>query len=274
VAHKGEAPSERSESPKAARGAREKPSPGALPTGSGIRSRYGWNIGGHVIIRGVFTLYATLYLRVSQAFARRRELEADAAAVAVSGRRPMGDALRKVRASAAAWDFYLASYCGLIGPARGRPDDLFAGFLAMLREPSRHAELARLQGEPEKRSPYDSHPSLAERLAAIDRLPEPHVQPDTRPALALLADPRRAALSNTRAIARAFEGLLIQAGRARYVFSWAEATRLTGDDGAPIDLTEPVGAAVADPHQVNALHQGLLRLGLTPASAPVEDFGS
>lgn len=312
-------------------------------------------LGGHAVIRGVFTLYAKLYFRVSQAVSRRQELEADAAAVAVSGRRPMGDALRKVRASAAAWDFYLASYCGLIAPAQGRPDDLFAGFFAMLREPARHPELARLQSAPEERSPYDSHPSLAERLAAIERLPEPPVRPDPRPALALLADPRRAALSTqaamltddamrlpvldwpqivsrgmytglhaeaivdvfgaagqlanqprptvdtvlrllagggtgalgerlraagwqgaetpeltTRAIARAFEGLLIQAGRARYVFSWAEVARLTSDDGDAIDLTEPVRAAVADPSRVNALHEGLLRLGLTPAAAPAQ----
>jgi Zn-dependent protease with chaperone function len=310
-------------------------------------------LGGHVVIRGLFTLYAKLYFRVSQAVSRRQELEADAAAVAVSGRRPMGDALRKVRSSSAAWDFYLASYCGLIGPAKGRPEDLFAGFYTMLREPSRHPELVRLQEAPEERSPYDSHPSLAERLAAIERLPEPPVRPDPRPALALLADPRRAALSTqatmltdealrlpvldwpqivnrglytgvhaeaitdvftaaaqlanlprptvdtvlrllagggtaalgerlraagwqgedlaeltARAIARAFEGLLIQAGRARYRFSWAEVARLTVDDGASVDLTEPVRDAVTDPYRVNALHQELLRVGISPAAAP------
>jgi Zn-dependent protease with chaperone function len=307
----------------------------------------------HAIIRGVFLLYAKLYLRVSQAVSRRQELEADAAAVAIAGRRPMGDALRKVRVSAAAWEFYLNTHCRLIGPAQARPADLFAGFYTLFHEPSMGAELAKLVEAPEERSPYDSHPSLAERLAAIGRLPEPSVRPDPRPALALLADPRRAALhtqasmlteeamrlpvlewqqiverglwtaSNaeavkdvfeavgqmahtpqpsvdtvlrvlaggggaelgsrlrlanwrgddtpelvSRVVARAFEGLLIQAGRARYVFSWSELAKLRDRDGNEIDLGDLVHRAVDDPRQVNALHSGLVRLGITADSRP------
>jgi Zn-dependent protease with chaperone function len=308
---------------------------------------------GHAIIRGAFFLYAKLYLRVSQAVSRRQELEADAAAVAVAGRRPMGEALRKVRGTAAAWDFYLGSYCGLIGPAQARPADLFAGFYTLLQQPSRQAELAKVVDSPEERSPYDSHPSLAERLAAIERLPEPALRHDPRPALALLADPRRAALhtqasmltedalrlpvmdwphiverglyagSNAeamkdvfqavghmtgtaqptvdtllralaggrpgdlgarlrmagwrgddtpelvaRVVARALEGLLIQAGRARYRFSWSEVAKLVDGDGNEVDLTDAVRAAVDDPHQVNALYGQLTSIGITPAAAP------
>jgi Zn-dependent protease with chaperone function len=312
----------------------------------------------HTIIRGTFLLYAKLYLRVSQAVSRRQELEADAAAVAVSGRRAMGEALRKVRGSSAAWDFYLNAYCELIGPAQARPADLFAGFSTLLQQPSMRAEVEKVVSAPEERSPYDSHPSLAERLAAIERLPEPAVRPDPRPALALLVDPQRAALhtqasmlteealrlpvldwpqiverglyaganaeamkdvfqavghmANTpqptvdtvlrvlagggtadlgtrlrmanwrgddtpelvaRIVARAFEGLLIQAGRARYVFSWSDIAKLVGVDGTEVDLTEAVRAAVDDPRQVNALHGSLMRLGITPAAAPAAEQG-
>jgi Zn-dependent protease with chaperone function len=307
----------------------------------------------HAIIRTTFLLYAKLYLRITQAVSRHQELEADAAAVTVSGRRPMGDALRKVRTGAVAWDFYLGSYCSLIGPARARPADLFAGYYTVLREPSRQAMFAEVLSGPEERSPYDSHPSLEERLAAIERLPEPRVRHDPRPALALLADPRQAALATqstmlseealglpvldwpeivarglyaggnseaitdvftaaaelantarptvdtvlrvlagggagglgvrlqqagwrgddvrelvTNVVARAFEGLLIQAGRARYTFSWSDAAKLVDDNGADVDLSGLVRAALDDPHQVNALHQGLLHFGITPATAP------
>ncbi|MGH3381825.1 MAG: M48 family metallopeptidase [Actinoallomurus sp.] len=310
-------------------------------------------LGGHAIIRGVFLLYAKLYLRVSQAVSRRQELEADAAAVAVAGRRPLGDALRKVRASAATWEFYLNTHCRLIGPAQARPADLFAGFYSLFHEPSMGAELAKLVEAPEERSPYDSHPSLAERLAAIERLPEPSVRPDPRPALALLADPRRAALhtqasmlteeamrlpvlewpqiverglwaaSNaealkdvfaavgqmaqtprpsvdtvlrvlagggaaelgarlrsanwqgddmpelvSRVVARAFEGLLIQAGRARYVFSWSDLAKLRDNDGSEIDLGDLVRRAVTDPREVNTLHSALVRLGINADGRP------
>ncbi|MCW2864489.1 MAG: hypothetical protein JWP48_6197 [Actinoallomurus sp.] len=308
---------------------------------------------GHAIIRAVFLGYATLYLRVSQAFSRRQELEADASAVAVAGRRPMGDALRKVRASAAAWDFYLNTHCRMIGPAQARPADLFAGFYTLVHEPTMGGELAKVMNAPEERSPYDSHPSLAERLAAIGRLPEPSVRPDTRPALALLTDPRRAALATqasmltpdamrlpvlewpqiverglwaasnaealkdvfeavgemagtpqpsvdtvlrvlagggagdlgarlrrvnwrgddtaelvARVVARAFEGLLIKAGRARYVFSWSDLAKLRDDTGAEIDLSSLVRSAVDDSRQVNALYEGLMRLGISPDGRP------
>lgn len=308
----------------------------------------------HPIIRGVFLLYAKLYLRVSQAVSRRQELEADAAAVAVAGRRPMGDALRKVRTSAVTWEFYLNTHCRLIGPAQARPADLFAGFFSLFHEPRMGAELARLVEAPEERSPYDSHPSLAERLVAIERLPEPSVRPDPRPARALLADPRRAALhaqasmlseeamrlpvmewpqiverglwsaSNaealkdvfeaagemartpqpsvdtvlrvlagggvtelgsrlrgagwrgddtdaelvSRVVARAFEGLLIQAGRARHVFSWSDVAKLCDPEGNTVDLGDAVRRAVDDARQVNSLHSELMRLGITADSRP------
>lgn len=304
-------------------------------------------LGGHAIIRGAFQLYATLYLRVSQAVSRRQELEADASAVAVAGRRPMGDALRKVRASAATWEFYVNTHLRLIGPAQARPADLFAGFYTLFHEPHMGAEVARLVETPEERSPYDSHPSLAERLAAIGRLPEPSVRPDPRPALALLADPRRAAIATqasmlteealrlpvlewpqiverglwsasnaealkdvfeaagqmthtpqptvdtvlrvlagggaadlgsrlrqanwrgddtadlvARVVARAFEGLLIKAGRARYVFSWSDLAKLRGPEGDEIDLGDAVRRAVDDPARVNDLYSTLVGLGI------------
>jgi Zn-dependent protease with chaperone function len=310
-------------------------------------------LGGHAIIRGVFLLYAKLYLRVSQAVSRRQELEADASAVAVAGRRPMGDALRKVRASAATWEFYVNTHCRLIGPAQARPADLFAGFYTLFHEPSMGAEVARLAEAPEDRSPYDSHPGLAERLAAIGRLPEPSVRPDPRPALALLADPRRAAIATqasmltqevmrlpvlewpqiverglwnaanaealkdvfeavgqmartphptvdtvlrvlagggaaelgsrlrianwrgddtaelvSRVVARAFEGLLIKAGRARYVFSWSDLAKLSDPEGNEIDLGDAVRRAVDDPARVNDLYSTLVGLGIGADSRP------
>ena len=71
-----------------------------------------------------------------------------------------------------------------------------------------------------------------------------------------------------RVVARAFEGLIIQAGRARYVFSWSELAKLRDRDGAEVYLTGLVRSAVDDPRQVNALHEELTRWGITPASAP------
>lgn len=308
---------------------------------------------GHASVRAVFTLYAKLFYRVSFAVNRRQELEADAAAVAVAGRKAMRDALRKCRMSAAAWKYYLDSYCPLIQFAGARPADLFAGYYTMLREPRRQRMFAQALSVPEKRAPHDSHPRLADRLTAIERLPDPGTRPDTRPALALLADPDRAAretqatmltpealrlpvrdwpeiaeralytsehaqavtdvfaiagrLAGTehptadtilrvlaagrardlgaylrelkwpgddpgdvaaRAAARALEGLLIEAGLARYEFSWSRKPRLIDRERVLVDLSVAVLAAVRDPRETAALAGRLRRLGISLSAAP------
>jgi Zn-dependent protease with chaperone function len=306
----------------------------------------------HAFIRRIFVLYARLYFACSSAVARRQELEADAAAVAVAGREAAGDAIRDLHASAAAWNHYLESYCALIEPAQARPADLFAGFYDLIRQPGRREEFARAALVPAQRSAYDSHPSPAERLAAIGRLAEPSVAPDRRRALALLADPasramamqtqmltdkalrlpimdwpeiavrammalRAGALADVftavaqvadvpeatvdtvlwalasgrtdgiaarlralrwrgddarmlvaSVLSRAFEGLLVQAGQARWVFSWADGVTLRGIDGAEVRVSEPVLRAVHHPGQVASLYEWLTGHGIPPTARP------
>jgi hypothetical protein len=69
-------------------------------------------------------------------------------------------------------------------------------------------------------------------------------------------------------VARAFEGLLIQAGRARYVFSWSDLAKLRDPNGDEIDLSGIVRNAVDDPRQVNALFECLARYGVTADAHP------
>ncbi|GAA4988197.1 M48 family metallopeptidase [Nonomuraea thailandensis] len=142
----------------------------------------------HPFVQRLFTWYAKLYLRVSQAVSRRQELEADQLAVAIGGRQAMAGALRKIHATATGWDLYVSNYLSLTGAGGARPASVFGGFHSLMSDPDRQAEIAKLGEQPEEVSPYDSHPSLAERLAAVDRLPEPQHVPDPRSALTLLAD--------------------------------------------------------------------------------------
>ncbi|WP_084773409.1 M48 family metallopeptidase [Nonomuraea candida] len=142
----------------------------------------------HPFVQRLFTWYAKLYLRVSQAVSRKQELEADQFAVAIGGRQAMAGALRKIHSTAAGWDLYVDNYLVLAGAGGSRPATVFGGFHELMSDPERQAELARLAERPEEVSPYDSHPSLAERLAAIEHLPEPQHVPDPRSALTLLMD--------------------------------------------------------------------------------------
>lgn len=146
----------------------------------------------HPWMRKVFSTYATLYLRISQAVSRRQELEADEFSVAIGGRRAASEALRKIHLTSDAWDIYMSSYVGMTGMGGNRPAEIFGGFRALVADPVRQAELAKAAEEPEETSPYDSHPGLRERLAAIAVLPEPALTPDARPASVLLRDPAAA----------------------------------------------------------------------------------
>lgn len=146
-------------------------------------------LGNHPWVQKIFYGYTKLYLRVSQAVSRKQELEADEFAVAIAGRAAMAGALRRIHGTAAAWDVYMDSYVAMTGIGGNRPAALFGGFRALVGDPARQAELGKKAEEPEETSPYDSHPSLHERLAAIALLPEPAHTPDPRSAMALLRDP-------------------------------------------------------------------------------------
>jgi Zn-dependent protease with chaperone function len=154
-------------------------------------TRIGSMHGMNSILGRIFTGYAKLYFRVSEAVCRRQELAADAASVRVAGRDATVAALGKIRQLAAAWGFYQARYVG-IGVGSGLlPRDVVGGFSLLLADPERQSQLRRFAEEapPEEESPYDSHPPISRRIALVaagDPGPAP-TGPD-RPATALLRD--------------------------------------------------------------------------------------
>ncbi|NED98262.1 M48 family metalloprotease [Phytoactinopolyspora alkaliphila] len=147
----------------------------------------------HPFVQKIFLGYAKFFLRVSQAVSRRQELEADEHSVRIAGRAAASSALRKVHGAAPVWGYFLEAYAGLVGPAQARPADLFGGFQALVSNPVRQREMAAMITEEREHSPYDSHPSLTDRLSAIEKLPDPAVHADQRPATELLRDPDLAA---------------------------------------------------------------------------------
>ncbi|WP_219468047.1 M48 family metalloprotease [Nonomuraea rhizosphaerae] len=146
----------------------------------------------HPFFQKLFRGYAKLYMLVSQKVSRQQELEADRFAVAIGGRQAMAEALRKIHGTATAWDLYAANYLSMTGAGGNRPAAVFGGFHALMSDSARQAEIARIGEEPRETSPYDSHPSLEERLAALELLPEPQHVPDPSPALTLLHEPNMA----------------------------------------------------------------------------------
>ncbi|MGW1253991.1 M48 family metalloprotease [Streptomyces sp. NPDC002513] len=195
------------------------------------RSYQNRQAGIHKPLRAFFAWYAELYLRLSQSVSRRQELAADRTAAHIAGRDAAIAALRRVPELDAAYDFYLDRYvtigwdAGLLPPA----EELFAGFHGLLADPSRQAELVALGdspgAEPMTADPYDSHPPVRERIAALAALPDewpPPIPAGPEPsAMVLLRDARRLCA------AVAEEALPPEAADKRRV-DWAELTRETG----------------------------------------------
>ncbi|WP_316779236.1 M48 family metallopeptidase [Streptomyces sasae] len=146
------------------------------------------------MMAAIYTAYAKLYMRATLSTARAQEYAADLAAARIAGRDATASALREIPILATAHDFYLESYATLGVQARRLPPrgQFFGGFGRMLT--AREAELARMREmlPTEPRSPYDSHPPIANRVLRIEELPaDGRGEEADGPALAVLADPAR-----------------------------------------------------------------------------------
>jgi Zn-dependent protease with chaperone function len=171
----------------------------------GPRNPVGW----------VFKGYAWLYLLVDNASSRRQELEADEAAVRVAGRTAAASALRELPALDAAWAFYFRRYVEPGWEAGFAPADLFGGFRDLLAARGHELDALRAQEAPDRGSRWDTHPPIAERIAAIEAGPDVPVHPDGQPATLLLADVADAG--------RRLQELMIDVGQ-RQVLPWAQFT--------------------------------------------------
>lgn len=135
-----------------------------------------------------FVWYGQLFLRVTQAISRRQEFAADALAARTVGARPLTNGLRTVFGAALAFDGYWRNEVVPVLNAGFLPP-LADGFAQFRREP-RIAEAINKATQEEmmtpRLDPYDSHPSLPDRIKALEALPpgpEPGSEP---PALSLL----------------------------------------------------------------------------------------
>jgi heat shock protein HtpX len=120
-----------------------------------------------------FEWYGKAFLRVTHAVSRAQEFVADATASRVAGADPMKRALVKIAGGAAAWQGFFSSE---LAPSlvRGYRPPLAQGFRQFMAAPSVAPQVAKFVDEElaaSRTDPYDTHPNLRDRLAAIERLP-------------------------------------------------------------------------------------------------------
>ncbi|MEV6120400.1 M48 family metalloprotease [Streptomyces sp. NPDC052077] len=133
--------------------------------------------------QAVIGAYAWVYLRLSLAVRRRQELEADAGAVAEAGPAATAGALRSVYALGVLWTGFVEEYLRPVQRLGYAPENVFEAFGAMLDHPLIRQQAAQLRARPAEpeRSPLDSHPPLARRLALIESRPPGPARPAAVP---------------------------------------------------------------------------------------------
>ncbi|MBM7113535.1 M48 family metallopeptidase [Archangium primigenium] len=145
-----------------------------------IRTLGGWRF---------FSWVPETFLRLTQALSRRQELVADTWSVRLAGKRAHLSGLRWEALHARAWRRYLAREVLPLASRGVVPDNLFEGYRRYLASADWAEGLREWDAACEPAScPYDSHPSLEERIAFAERLEAPDVPPDERPAYTLLSD--------------------------------------------------------------------------------------
>jgi Zn-dependent protease with chaperone function len=209
---------------------------------------------GRGITAVLFALYASLYMRVSESVSRRQELAADLAAARIAGRDHAADALRQVRALEVAYSYYAAHYAGTGWDAGLLPlhEEIYGGFRSLLSSAKRQQELDEIRNNlpAGETTPYDSHPPIRERVAALEALPADGrtVTGAERPAPALLRNPdllfaavAKAVLTPEAAAKRqaSWDDLAVAGGRAKLVIACGIATEAVKDarEGDLDDLT-------------------------------------
>jgi len=137
-----------------------------------------------------FLVYGNFFMRVTQKIARAQEIAADRMAVRVAGARSHANALKAVHGASAAYNAYWATEVVPVLSNGYRPP-IGAGFAQFMRaeaivkaiDSAVEAELKSAATDP-----YDSHPSLQERLAAIGDFSDILPLRDDPPAVSLIRD--------------------------------------------------------------------------------------
>ena len=184
--------------------------------------------------------YGRAYVAVSDPVIHSYQLDADRLSADLVGNGSTLAALREVAVLSKGWDEFVDGYLAPAMAVRRRPEDVFASFEQFLEYPGRREELAAAINEPQPRPPsrYDSHPSLAERLAAVSSLPDDGTRDRSGRAVDMLREPDRVIrhvrewmFDDPHVIPACWEEIVPEAGRAAALDNALKLVRLGNEGG-------------------------------------------
>jgi heat shock protein HtpX len=142
------------------------------------------------LLQKPFLWYGNAFLRITHAISRRQEFTADALAARVVGTRPLIEGLKQSYGAAYAFDSYWFNEVAPILRHGFRPP-LAEGFRRYLASPQVVEAISTgLDHElsEDDTNPYDTHPPLRARIAALETLPDREVSEPDPPAISLLGE--------------------------------------------------------------------------------------
>jgi Zn-dependent protease with chaperone function len=141
-----------------------------------VKMRWRYRAPGGRFVPIVFRGYAHMFFSLTEATSRRQEYAADLISARIAGRENIAAALAELPALSAAFRFYVERYVlsGLQLGLLPEPEQVIGGFSALLADPQRAREIDEVRRNPpdEKPGPYDTHPPLSARIAALRALPD------------------------------------------------------------------------------------------------------
>jgi heat shock protein HtpX len=123
--------------------------------------------------RGLVKVFAKIYVFLTHPMSRRQELAADVLAAEIAGRDASISALERAHVDHPLYESYLETEVAPAIRGGAMPTDLLEGFTRFRSRLGERGKLAVLEQlvSSEKTDPFDTHPALSDRVAALRALP-------------------------------------------------------------------------------------------------------
>jgi len=141
------------------------------------------------ILQKPFLWYGKMFLWLTHAVSRQQEYAADALAAQVAGADSLIKGLQKIHGASLAFNAYWKGEVAPVLSAGFRPPiaEGFSRFMGSELVVQKTAAMLKEELETSTHDPYDTHPAMKDRIAALQAAPTANVPIDNAPAMSLLS---------------------------------------------------------------------------------------